>query len=99
MSYRRELPKLNRENFSSWQELMKLHLSRIGDNGMFYLEKKYVPPPKPITVEQMKEAKDHNIMMIDIASSLNYSKIDEATPIKHWRYWYVFLGKQIYVTT
>ena len=34
-------------------------------------------PPKPMTMEQMKEEKYHNIMMIDIASSLNYSKFDE----------------------
>ena len=73
MSYIREILKLIREIFLAWLELMKPHVSSIGDIGMFYLENKYVPPPKPITVEQMKEAKDHNIMMIDIASSLNYS--------------------------
>ena len=77
MSYKREIPRLNRDNFSAWQELMKLHLSSISDVGLFYLENKYVPPPKPMIVEHMKEAKDHNIMMIDIASSLNYYEFDE----------------------
>ena len=56
---------------------MKLYLSRISDVGVFYLEKKYMPPPKPMNIEQIKEAKDHNTVMIDIASSLNYSEFDE----------------------
>ena len=59
------------------KELMKLHISSINDVGIFYLEKKYMPQPKPMTMEKIKEAKDHNIMMIDIASSLNYSEFDE----------------------
>ena len=56
---------------------MKLHLSSINDIGLFYLENRYVPPPKPMNMKKMKKEKDHNIMMIDIASSLNYSKFDD----------------------
>ena len=29
---KREAPKLNRNNFATWQSLMKLHLGSIGDH-------------------------------------------------------------------
>ena len=32
MSYKREIPRLNKDNFSAWQGLMKLHLASIGDS-------------------------------------------------------------------
>ena len=44
MSYKREIPKLNRDNFSAWQGLMKLHLAVVGDTGLKYLEEKYEEP-------------------------------------------------------
>lgn len=34
-----------------------------------HCENRYVPPPKPMIVEYMKEEKYHNIMIIDITSS------------------------------
>ena len=77
MSYRREIPKLNREKFSALQELMKLHLGTIGVIGLNFLLNQYVAPPKPLTMDQMVDMKNHNTMMIDIASSLNYSEFDE----------------------
>ena len=36
MSYRREIPKLNRDNFAAWQELMRLHIATISDSGCKY---------------------------------------------------------------
>lgn len=56
---------------------MKLHISSINDVGVFYLENTYVPPTKPLTMEKIKEEKDHIIMMIDITSSLNYFEFDK----------------------
>ena len=41
MSYKREIPKLNRDNFSAWQGLMRLHLATVGDTGLKYLDEKY----------------------------------------------------------
>ena len=77
MSYRREIPKLNKDNFRTWQELMRLHLSTIGDTGFYFLDNQYVAPPRPMTIDQMMDMQKHNIMMIDIASSLSYSEFDE----------------------
>ena len=38
MSYKREIPRLNRNNFSTWQGLMRLHLASIGDSGCKYID-------------------------------------------------------------
>ena len=77
MSYKREIPKLNRDNFKAWQELMRLHLGTNGDTRLEFLENQYVSPPDPLTMDQMVDKKNHNTMMIDIASALNYVEFDE----------------------
>ena len=77
MSYRREIPKLNRDNFEAWQELIKLYLATINDLGLKYLENSYNGPTRVFTKEEIIEKKNHNIMMIDISSALNYVEFDE----------------------
>ena len=74
MSYRREIPKLNRDNFQAWQELIRLHL---GDSNLKYLDSEYTTPSRTLSVEDISKKKNHNIMMIDIASSLNYVEFDD----------------------
>ena len=64
MYYRREIPKLNKDNFVAWQELMRLHISTIGDTGLQVLDDQYVEPPRPMSMDQMMDMKNHNIMMI-----------------------------------
>ena len=54
-----------------------LHLATIGDLGLKYLDTKYKAPIGTMIVEEITKKKSHNIMMIDIASSLNYFKFDE----------------------
>ena len=85
MSYRREIPKLNRENFKEWKELMKLHLGTIGDTSLHFLVNQFVAPPNPLIVDQMVDKNTHNTMMINTAPSLNYSEFDEVKdcPIAH----------------
>ena len=39
MSYKREIPKLNRDNFSAWQGLMRLDVASIGDSRWKYLNR------------------------------------------------------------
>ena len=56
---------------------MKLHLVTIGDIGLKNLDKKYKAPTRTMTIEEIVEKKSHNIMMIDISSSLNYVEFDE----------------------
>ena len=77
MTYRREIPKLNRDNFKTWQELMKLHLMSLSHIGWHYLKNEYKALATPMSTEQMIEHKNHNIMMVDIASTLSYAEFDE----------------------
>ena len=90
MSYRREIPKLDRDKFQAWQELMKLYLTTIGVVGLKYLEKNYVAPVGPLSMDKIVEKKNHNLMMIDISYTLNYVEFDEVKdcPIAHemWKY-------------
>ena len=81
MSYKRKIQKLNIENFLAWQQLMNLHLTTIGDTSLYYLENKYVAPPKDMTKELMFDINNHKNMAIDIATFLIYSKFDE---VKHY---------------
>jgi hypothetical protein len=77
MSYRREIPKLNKDNFVAWKDLMKFHLATISDSGLKYLENAYKNPTRTVTVEEITEKKNHNFTMIDISSSLKYVEFDE----------------------
>ncbi|MDF3686193.1 hypothetical protein [Enterobacter hormaechei] len=56
---------------------MRLHLATISDLGYKYLDTKYKPPSKRLSVEDIVKKKNHNIMMIDIASTLSYDEFDE----------------------
>ena len=51
--YKKEIPKLNMENFPAWQSLMKVHIDRIGDSKIFYLENEYVTTPTPLTTQKI----------------------------------------------
>ena len=57
--------------------LMRLHLASIGDSGCKYLDEEYVAPIRTLSVGDIAEKKNHNTMMIDIASTLSYEKFDE----------------------
>lgn len=54
-----------------------LHLETIGGSGLNYLDTKYMTSARTMIVEEIVEKKIRSIMMIDIASSLNYAKFDE----------------------
>ena len=82
MSYKREIPRLNRNNFSAWQGLMRLHLASIGDSGLTHLDAEYVTPSGTLTVGDLAEKKTHNTMMIDIASALSYEEFDDIKDCK-----------------
>ena len=76
MSYKRQISKLNRENFVAWQELMRLHLANISDLDYKYLNVEYKTPIGILSVKDIVVKKNHNIMMIDIAFVLSYAKFD-----------------------
>ena len=82
MSYKREIPRLNRNNFLAWQGLMRLHLASIGDSRLNHLDVEYVTPSGTLTVGDIAEKKTHNTMMIDIASALSYDEFDDVKDCK-----------------
>ena len=82
MSYKREIPRLNGNNFVAWQGLMRLHLASIGDSGLTHLDAKYVTPSGTLSIGDIAEKKTHNTMMIDIASSLSYDEYDDVKDCK-----------------
>lgn len=51
---------------------MTLHLVTIGDTGSKFLDNKYVSPPNPLTMDEMVEKMNHNTMLNEISSTLNY---------------------------
>ena len=82
MSYKREITNLNKDNFPAWQGLTRLHLSTIIYSGCKYLDTKYKTPTRRLSVEDITEKKNHNIMMIDFASYLSYVEFDEVKECK-----------------
>ena len=82
MSYEREIPKLKRDNFIAWKGLMRLHLATFSDSSCKYLDAEYKTPTGTLSVEDIAEKKNHNIMMIDIASPLSYAEFDEVKDCK-----------------
>ena len=75
--YRREVPKLNKEKFPAWQSLMKLHIFGIGDTAWNSVENAYVDPTRTLTIEQLKETKEHNQEMLEIGFALTQSKFED----------------------
>ena len=61
---------------------MRLHLATISDSGCKYLDTKYKSPTGTLLVEDIAKKKNHNIMMIDIASALSYAEFDEVKNCK-----------------
>ena len=56
---------------------MRLHLSTISDLGCKYLDVEYKTPTGTLFVEDLTKKMNHNIMMIDIASTLSYEEFDK----------------------
>ena len=61
---------------------MRLHLATISDSGCKYLDEEYQTPIGTLSVGDIAKKKNHNIMMIDIASALSYAKFDEIKDYK-----------------
>ena len=61
---------------------MRLHLATISDSGCKYLDKEYKNPTETLSVEYIAKKKNHNIMMIDIASTLSYPEFNEIKDYK-----------------
>ena len=53
---KKRVPKLNRDNFSAWKSLMKLHLGGIGDHAQNCITTEHVDPKTP-TANDMRKKK------------------------------------------
>ena len=56
---------------------MKLHIIGIGDTIWTSVEHSYVDPTGTLTSKQLKERKEHNQAMLEIASALSYSEYED----------------------
>ena len=92
---KREVPKLNRDNFLAWKSLMKLHLGGIGDHEQFTITVEHVDPTGAPTAEDMKK-KEHSQTMLEISYALSYAKFDDIkgcdTAKKMWDALYTIYG-------
>ena len=52
--YKKEVPKLNKENFPTWKSLMKLHLGGLGDYAQSTIIIEHVDPAEAPTTDQLK---------------------------------------------
>ena len=86
---KREVPKLNKDNFVAWKSLMKLHLGSIGDYAQNSIVTEHVDPTGAPTAEDMKNKQEHNQTMLEIASALSYAEFDDIkgcnTAFKMWK--------------
>ena len=56
---KREVPKLNRDNFSTWQSIMKLHLGGICDHAQDCITTEHVEGTTP-AANNLRKRKEHN---------------------------------------
>ena len=86
---KREVSKLNKDNFIAWKGLMKLNLGSISDYSQNSIVTEHVDPTGTLTAEELKNKADHNQTMLEIVSALNYAKFDDIkgcdTALKMWK--------------
>ena len=74
---RKEVPTLKKENFPAWKSLMMLYLGGLGDNAYLVITTEHVDPTGTPTTKQLKQKKEHNQTMLEIASTLIYVEFDD----------------------
>lgn len=74
---KREVRNLKKENFPTCKSLMKLHLGGLGDHAQYTITIEHVDPSGALTSKDLKKKKEHNQEMLEISSSLRYTKFDD----------------------
>ena len=86
---KKEVPKLNRDNFVAWKSLMKLHLGSIDDYAQTSITIYHKDPVGPLAIDDLSKKKEHNQAMLEIASALSYVEYDDIkeydTTHKMWK--------------
>lgn len=78
MKNKRDVPKLNKENFPTCKILMKLHISSISNAGMNFLRNEYVEVTNtPLIAKEQRHKLDHNQAMLQIASEISCAEFDD----------------------
>ena len=57
---KREVPKVDKDNFPAWKSLMRMHLGGIGDHAQSSISVEHVDPTGVPTAKDMKKKKEHN---------------------------------------
>ena len=57
---KREVPKLNKDNFPIWKIIMKLHLGALGGHVQSTITNEHVDHAGPLTTEDLKKKKEYN---------------------------------------
>ena len=55
--YKKEVPKLNKENFLAWKILMKLHLGGLKDHAQSTITTEHVDPIGALVIDDLKKKK------------------------------------------
>ena len=74
---KRDIPKLNKDNFAAWKSLIKLHLGSIGDYAKTSITIELVDPVGPLSADDLNKRKENNQAMLKIASTLSYVEYDD----------------------
>ena len=74
---KREVPKLNRDNFAAWKILIKLQLGSIDDDAKTSILVEHVDPAGPLSTDDLNKMKEHNQAMLEIASAFSYVEFDD----------------------
>ena len=75
--YKKEVPKLYKDNFPTCKSLMKLHIIDIGDTTWTSNYTSYTTITGTLIAEELKERNEHNQEMLEIASVLTYSEYED----------------------
>ena len=57
---KREVTKLNKDNFIAWKSIMKLHLGSIGDYEKTSITMEHIDPIRPLSTNDMNKRKEYN---------------------------------------
>ena len=74
---KREVPKLNRDNFLAWKSMMKLHLRGLRDHAQSPITSEHVNPIGALTTDDLKKKKENNYAMLEISFALSYVEFND----------------------
>ena len=72
--YKKEVPRLNKDNLPTQKSLMRLHLVGIGDSVINFVKNTYVEITiVPLIAQKLKEKQEHKKAMLETTLILSYA--------------------------